>query len=99
MRTRELRKEASVFATSPHSRRPPIVTPYLVQIRFGIRFALHRAHGREERIGSQVMKAVNQLSILVVDDDEVLGRVLSRVLGQQGHAVQRAEGAAQALAL
>jgi CheY-like chemotaxis protein len=45
------------------------------------------------------MKAENQLSILVVDDDEVLGRVLSRVLGQQGHVVRRAETVAQALAL
>jgi CheY-like chemotaxis protein len=45
------------------------------------------------------MKAENQLTILVVDDDEVLGRVLSRVLGQQGHVVQRAETLAGALAL
>jgi CheY-like chemotaxis protein len=45
------------------------------------------------------MNAENQLSILVVDDDEVLGRILSRVLQQQGHAVRRAENAAEALAL
>ncbi len=45
------------------------------------------------------MNAENQLSILVVDDDEVLGRILARVLQQQGHAVRRAENAAEALAL
>jgi CheY-like chemotaxis protein len=39
------------------------------------------------------------LSILVVDDDEVLGRILSRILQQQGHAVRRAESAAEAVAL
>jgi|SRR6516164_5288481 two-component system response regulator (stage 0 sporulation protein F) len=45
------------------------------------------------------MSAENQLTILVVDDDEVLGRILSRVLQRQGHAIRRAESAAEALAL
>ncbi|HMC89033.1 MAG TPA: response regulator [Gemmataceae bacterium] len=36
-------------------------------------------------------------TILVVDDDEVLGQILSRVLAQQGFTVRRAITAAQAL--
>ena len=35
--------------------------------------------------------------ILVVDDDEVVGRVLSRVLTQQGHLVWQAQTARQAV--
>ncbi len=35
--------------------------------------------------------------ILIVDDDEVLGQILSRVLTQQGYPVERAGDAAQAL--
>jgi cobalt-zinc-cadmium efflux system membrane fusion protein len=35
--------------------------------------------------------------ILIVDDDEVLGQILSRVLTQQGYPVERAADAAQAL--
>lgn len=38
-------------------------------------------------------------SILVVDDDEVLGRVLSRVLAQDRHTVWRAGSAGQALGM
>jgi cobalt-zinc-cadmium efflux system membrane fusion protein len=38
-------------------------------------------------------------TVLLVDDDEVLGQVLTRVLTQQGHTVQRATDAAQALQL
>lgn len=39
------------------------------------------------------------MTILVVDDDEVLGGVLRRVLVQQGYEVCLAAGAAQALEL
>jgi CheY-like chemotaxis protein len=45
------------------------------------------------------MVSENKMTILVVDDDEVVGRVLSRVLHQQGHTVWRAESGEQALAL
>src|SRR5205823_2068934 len=38
------------------------------------------------------------MTILVVDDDEVVGRILSRVLTQQGHSVRQAQTAGQALA-
>src|SRR5258708_24957894 len=38
-------------------------------------------------------------TILVVDDDEVLGQVLARVLGREGRTVVRARNAAQALQL
>jgi CheY-like chemotaxis protein len=58
---------------------------------------LSKLPGREDWITN--MNAENPLSILVVDDDEVLGRILARVLQQQGHAVRRAESAAEALAL
>jgi CheY-like chemotaxis protein len=37
------------------------------------------------------------LSVLVVDDDEVVGRVLGRVLARQGHQVWRAISAHHAL--
>ncbi len=36
-------------------------------------------------------------TILVVDDDEVLSRVLSRILTRQGHSVARAGSAGQAM--
>src|SRR6266699_105119 len=39
------------------------------------------------------------LTILVVDDDEIVGRVLSRVLIRQGHTVWLAASVAQALLL
>ena len=40
---------------------------------------------------------MNNKKILIVDDDEVLGRVLGRVLGQQGYAVSLATSVAEAL--
>ena len=44
------------------------------------------------------MNPENKMTILVVDDDEVVGRVLSRVLTQQGHLVWQAQTARQAVA-
>jgi DNA-binding response OmpR family regulator len=38
-------------------------------------------------------------AILIVDDDEVLGRVLGRILTRQGHKVARAGSASQATAM
>src|SRR5215831_1227507 len=38
-------------------------------------------------------------NVLIVDDDDVLGQVLTRVLTQQGYKVDRAIDAAQALQL
>ena len=38
-------------------------------------------------------------AILIVDDDEVLGRVLGRILTRQGHKVARAGSAGQAIGL
>jgi CheY-like chemotaxis protein len=43
------------------------------------------------------MNPENKMTILVVDDDEVVGRVLSRVLTQQGHLVWQAQTARQAV--
>ena len=43
------------------------------------------------------MNPENKMTILVVDDDEVVGRVLSRVLTQQGHLVWQAQTASQAM--
>ena len=45
------------------------------------------------------MNPENKMTILVVDDDEVVGRVLSRVLSRQGHLVRQAQTAGQAMAL
>jgi CheY-like chemotaxis protein len=45
------------------------------------------------------MSRENKLTILVVDDDEVVGRVLSRVLSRQGHPVWHAQTANQAMAM
>jgi membrane fusion protein, heavy metal efflux system len=42
---------------------------------------------------------MNDATILIVDDDEVLGQILTRVLSQQGYRVERATEAAQALRL
>src|SRR5205814_4929330 len=47
---------------------------------------------------SRVMTPENQMTILVVDDDEVVGGVLSRVLTQQGHSVRQAQTVDQAVA-
>jgi CheY-like chemotaxis protein len=44
------------------------------------------------------MNRENKMTILVVDDDEVVGRVLSRVLTQQGHLVWQAQTSRQAVA-
>jgi cobalt-zinc-cadmium efflux system membrane fusion protein len=42
---------------------------------------------------------MSDATILIVDDDEVLGQILARVLSQQGYRVERATAAAQALRL
>ena len=44
--------------------------------------------------GERIMKS---RKVLIVDDDEVLGRVLGRVLSQQGYSVSQATTAAEAL--
>jgi cobalt-zinc-cadmium efflux system membrane fusion protein len=40
---------------------------------------------------------MSEATILIVDDDDVLGQILTRVLSQQGYRVERATDAAQAL--
>jgi cobalt-zinc-cadmium efflux system membrane fusion protein len=42
---------------------------------------------------------MSDATILIVDDDDVLGQILTRVLSQQGYHVERATDAAQALQL
>src|SRR5262249_6965143 len=44
-------------------------------------------------------RTMSDATILIVDDDEVLGQILTRVLSQQGYRVERATEAAQALRL
>jgi CheY-like chemotaxis protein len=64
----------------------------------GIGFALEGYAKLGEAAGKPIMNPENKMTILVVDDDEVVGRVLSRVLTQQGHLVWRAQTGGEAVA-
>jgi CheY-like chemotaxis protein len=50
------------------------------------------------KLEQQNMTPENKMTILIVDDDEVVGRVLSRVLSREGHLVAQAQTACQAMA-
>jgi DNA-binding response OmpR family regulator len=48
-------------------------------------------------LGNAFWKRAMNSTIMIVDDDEVLGRVLTRILTRQGHRVARAGSAGQAM--